>query len=183
MDQHAPLVGVRLDGLSADLTAYLRQRSSRERPNEGKRRQRSGPAPAKCELSVTDVPADLISKLVQKSATAIVKMHLVFGRRIGGGQHLVGPGCSGHEGAALMLILQPVPFYAFWCSSDAADACHRPPLLSAVTREVGAWDSPQPGDPRSGGTSPSPGQKGIVLAAAQSVFDLGRGSHKAACTS
>jgi hypothetical protein len=69
------------------------------------------PAPAKCELSVTGVPADLISKLVQKSATAIVKIHSVSVRRIGATLRLVGQACRGH-GAMLMLVLQPV-FFVF----------------------------------------------------------------------
>ena len=73
------------------------------------------PGDAKCELSVTGLAADLRSKLVQKSATAIVKIHSVSA------VELARVSAWLDKRVADMLVLQPLPSYTFWCSTGAAE--------------------------------------------------------------
>jgi hypothetical protein len=81
------------------------------------------PADAKCELSVTGQAADLRSKLVQKSATAIVKLDLDSAV-----ESAPTPRMSDTRVADL-LVLQVVPFYVFWCSTCAAQDSPRVRLV------------------------------------------------------
>ena len=63
------------------------------------------PGDAKCELSVTGLATDLRSKLVQKSATAIVKMVSNFPVSGRASWRLVGPVCSGPSPLAVLTML------------------------------------------------------------------------------